>query len=236
VLHGNTVEVGRTKWLVLETVSYIDAHGVERVWDRCVRTGADGTASKVDAVVIIAILSGGDVGQAPELLLCRQFRPPLDAYTVELPAGLIDTGESPMQAAVRELREETGYIAKADESSISPVLAMSAGLTNESVYVVTVTVDMDLPANKDTNRKQELEETESIDVIRYACLTLSACLRLHPHCVVLWPHSECWCRGRSCPCSELLSRLKQMEAAGDMPFCGLWTLAAGMGLGQPASD
>lgn len=36
---------------------------------------------------------------------------------IEVPAGLIDAGESPEQAAVRELKEETGYVGKVTESS-----------------------------------------------------------------------------------------------------------------------
>lgn len=46
----------------------------------------------------------------PELLLEKQFRPPADKIVVEFPAGLVDAGESPEEAAVRELLEETGYV------------------------------------------------------------------------------------------------------------------------------
>jgi ADP-ribose pyrophosphatase len=34
----------------------------------------------------------------------------LDRVTIEVPSGLIDEGESVAQSAVRELREETGYV------------------------------------------------------------------------------------------------------------------------------
>jgi 8-oxo-dGTP pyrophosphatase MutT (NUDIX family) len=36
---------------------------------------------------------------------------------IELPAGLIDAGETPEQAAVRELKEETGYVGHVLETS-----------------------------------------------------------------------------------------------------------------------
>ena len=38
-----------------------------------------------------------------------QYRPPIDAICVELPAGLIDGDETAGSSGVRELEEETGY-------------------------------------------------------------------------------------------------------------------------------
>ena len=46
------------------------------------------------------------------VLLVRQYRLPAGKYLWELPAGRVDDGESPLQAARRELTEETGYRAK----------------------------------------------------------------------------------------------------------------------------
>ncbi len=46
------------------------------------------------------------------ILLVRQYRLPAEGYMWELPAGKVDDGEKPMQAAKRELTEETGYKAK----------------------------------------------------------------------------------------------------------------------------
>lgn len=53
-------------------------------------------------------------------MLQKQFRPPTGAVTIEVPAGLVDEGETAEEAAVRELKEETGYVGRA--STTSPVM------------------------------------------------------------------------------------------------------------------
>ncbi len=57
------------------------------------------------AVAIIAITS------EHEIVLTKQRRYPLDLETIEIPAGKIENNESSIEAAKRELLEETGYIA-----------------------------------------------------------------------------------------------------------------------------
>jgi len=52
------------------------------------------------------------VDEKKRILLVRQFRLPVANYLWELPAGRIDEGENALQAAKRELGEETGYRAK----------------------------------------------------------------------------------------------------------------------------
>lgn len=42
-------------------------------------------------------------------VLVRQYRVGIDAPTLEVPGGIIDAGQTPADAALRELREETGY-------------------------------------------------------------------------------------------------------------------------------
>lgn len=67
------------------------------------------TLDLADWVAVAAITAGGQV------LLVRQHRHGVDDVTLEVAGGIIDPGESPEQAALRELREETGYVADAVE-------------------------------------------------------------------------------------------------------------------------
>ena len=56
-----------------------------------------------DYVAVVAYTERGDV------VLVRQFRPAIEATTLELPSGLIDGPDGPEVTARRELMEETGY-------------------------------------------------------------------------------------------------------------------------------
>jgi ADP-ribose pyrophosphatase len=58
-----------------------------------------------DWVNVIPLTDDGQV------VLIRQYRHGIRSATLEIPGGLIDPGEAPEAAAVRELREETGYVA-----------------------------------------------------------------------------------------------------------------------------
>jgi ADP-ribose diphosphatase len=81
-------------------ITYRDAKGVVRTWEALERVGIGGI------VVMVAVTPSGNV------LLERQFRPPVGRDVIELPAGLVEGEESMEAAAKRELIEETGWSAK----------------------------------------------------------------------------------------------------------------------------
>jgi len=56
-----------------------------------------------ECVAIVALDSEGNA------LLVRQFREPVGKVLLEIPAGGIELGEEPVESAIRELEEETGY-------------------------------------------------------------------------------------------------------------------------------
>ena len=71
------------------------------------------------------------------VLLVRQYRLPAEKELWELPAGRLDPGEKPLQAAKRELAEETGYHAKKWEKLVS--FFASPGYVQERMTIFLAT-------------------------------------------------------------------------------------------------
>src|SRR5918997_6947220 len=67
------------------------------------------------------------------VVLVRQWRQPLGAFTLELPSGGVDEGEDPEEAAGRELFEETGFRA----AGLTPLVSVhtSTGRTTEVCHL-----------------------------------------------------------------------------------------------------
>src|SRR5579859_5670614 len=113
-----------------------------------------------DAVVIVPTwVEHENTPKAAEkkLVVTREFRIPLAGDYYGFPAGLIEKGQTPVEAADRELREETG-LKILSVQKVSPPLFSSAGLTDESSVLVYCTVT-------GTPSKAGNEHSEDIDTL-----------------------------------------------------------------------
>lgn len=100
-------------------ITYRDARGAVRTWEALERVGIGGI------VVMVGVTPAGNV------ILERQFRPPVGRDVIELPAGLVESDETMEVAAKRELIEETGWSAgKLEFLAEGPI---STGASTESL-------------------------------------------------------------------------------------------------------
>lgn len=91
-----------------------------------------------------------------KLLMVRQWRNALDRYTLEIPAGGKNSIDEPTEtAAIRELEEETGYIAGRVQFLLS--IYTTVAFCNEKI-------DIYLARNLKRRENQHLDEDEFIDV------------------------------------------------------------------------
>jgi 8-oxo-dGTP pyrophosphatase MutT (NUDIX family) len=90
-----------------------------------------------------------------QLVLVRQYRHGIGRVTLELPSGEVDNGESAMAAAMRELREETGYVA---ESAVFAGEVSPGPSRNTNIMSTFVMRDV-LPGPRTQDDPFELTET-----------------------------------------------------------------------------
>jgi len=173
VLKTEPLKDKEAAWTKLVKTTYSDPNGKTRTWESAERRTRP-KGSDIDGVGIVAIL---EKPTGPEILLQKQFRPPLDKVVIEVPAGLVDAGESAEESAVRELKEETGYVGTVSESS--PVMFNDPGFCNTNLRMVHVRIDMNHPSNQPDALRPELEENEFIEVFSVPLATFwQDCKRL----------------------------------------------------------
>ena len=68
-----------------------------------------------------------------KVIVQRQYRYPVRSWQWEIPGGFVDEGETPQEAAIRELKEETGYAVK--EICSMGAFYPSFGSTNEKIHL-----------------------------------------------------------------------------------------------------
>ena len=102
-----------------------------------------------DSVNVVALTAGG------KIVVVRQYRFGVGQITVEIPAGLVEPGETPEQAVRRELEEETGYTS-ANWKYLGSVQTNPAFLNNHCHQWLAV--------DAVKTRPTQLDEHEEIDV------------------------------------------------------------------------
>eukprot|EP01098_Paradermamoeba_levis_P001525 TRINITY_DN11798_c0_g1_i1.p1 TRINITY_DN11798_c0_g1~~TRINITY_DN11798_c0_g1_i1.p1 ORF type:complete len:216 (-),score=66.24 TRINITY_DN11798_c0_g1_i1:195-806(-) len=159
----NKEQLCQTKWLSLVKLTYADPNGTQREWDSVERTTRT-NPNTVDAVELICRYK--KKGEEDKVILVKQYRPPLDSFCLEFPAGLVDENETAEQAGIREMKEETGFSLSLSDLFVSPPLVQEPGMSNVSASVLYCSVDGDSDENK--NAKQNLEPSEFIEVLFFS--------------------------------------------------------------------
>lgn len=107
----------------------------------------------------VAVLAIQDDGR---IVLVRQYRYPVDDAVWELPAGRLDAGESPEQAAQRELQEEIGY--KAGSLRKVAFFYTTPGFCDESMHVFRATGLTPSKAKGDEDERIEVQAFSLTDL------------------------------------------------------------------------
>lgn len=119
----------------------------------------DGTTGHLTVVrhpgasAIVPFLSD-PLGEAPMVLLIRQYRHAAGGYLLEIPAGRLDAGESPEACAVRELAEETGCTA--GKWKRLTTIHTTPGFSDERIHLFAA---WDLKAGNKRHEADEFIET-----------------------------------------------------------------------------
>jgi len=100
------------------------------------------------ASMVVPILDDG------RIIMIKQFRKPLEKVYYEMPAGKLDGNEDPIDCAVRELREETGYAVGKIEHILS--IDTTPGFSDEIIHIYAAT---ELEPGETEKDKDEFIET-----------------------------------------------------------------------------
>ncbi|MBP1969672.1 ADP-ribose pyrophosphatase [Virgibacillus natechei] len=93
----------------------------------------NGKASKREIIKHPGAVSVIPLTKDNKIIFVEQYRKPLEKSLIEIPAGKMERGESPVVTAVRELEEETGYTTK--DLSFVTSFYTSPGFADELLYI-----------------------------------------------------------------------------------------------------
>ncbi|MCC0650813.1 NUDIX hydrolase [Clostridioides sp. ZZV15-6598] len=129
-----------SKFMGLFEIEYKNKLDEDKVWMVASRKSSEQLKSiylenKEDSADAVAIV--GLHKSSKKLILIKQFRVPINGYIYELPAGLIDKGESIDISVERELREETGLtLLEIQKNKSNEKVYLSPGMSDESIAFV----------------------------------------------------------------------------------------------------
>lgn len=112
------------------------------------------------------------VNENNKIVLVKQFRKPIEKFTIELPAGKLELGEDPKECVKRELFEETGHILT--ELRFIKHIYTSPGISNEKLHFYFGKVSpKDEPMQSDDEITEVIEVTidEAISMIKSGEIT-----------------------------------------------------------------
>lgn len=114
-----------------------------------------------DWVNVVAVTAG------EQMVLVRQFRFGIDAFSLEIPGGVMEPGEEPVAAGLRELREETGYAGARARllGSVHPNPAIQA---NRCHYVLVESAERRHDLAWDADEEIEITTLPVAEVMRLA--------------------------------------------------------------------
>ena len=162
-------------WLNLFEVDYVCKDGTQATWFMASRHNDPLCVTnrhEADVVVIAAYHT-----DLKKIVVTKEFRVPLGGYEYGFPAGLVDEGETPAEAAIRELKEETGLTVTRVIKG-SPVIYSSPGMTDEAVIMVYVLCEGEI-SNKGHEAHEDIEtmllsQDEVQELLRHSTLYFGA--------------------------------------------------------------
>lgn len=140
------------KWIAIKRLTYIDCNNKTRIWEMTERVS---DSSECDAVSVLPIVIDKTNGNF--IVLISQYRPSLDKYCIDMPAGLVDENENPIDTALRELKEETGLTASYINQS--PIISNDCGMSNSCHRLVTVNITSADIVNRSTPLESDYIQT-----------------------------------------------------------------------------